>query len=46
MRLKTRYQTYRVQQARELLRVMPRDAVRPLYRSAHDWAAERGESLA
>ena len=43
MRLKTRYQTYRVQQARELLRVMPRDAVRPLYRSAHDWAAERGE---
>ena len=39
---KGRYQEYCRQQVSLLLEVIPREAVRPLYRSARTWATERG----
>ncbi len=37
-----RYHAYRRRQASQLLHVMPREAVRPLYAEARAWAKERG----
>lgn len=40
--LKARYEEYCRQQVSLLLQIIPRDAVRPLYRHARTWATERG----
>lgn len=37
-----RYHAYRRRQAAELLRIMPREAVRDLYGRARDWARDQG----
>ncbi|MEC9242031.1 MAG: hypothetical protein VYA48_05180, partial [Gemmatimonadota bacterium] len=40
--LKGRYEEYCRQQVFLLLKIIPREAVRPLYRRARTWATERG----
>ena len=40
--LKARYEEYCQQQVSLLLQIIPREAVRPLYRHARTWATERG----
>ncbi len=40
--LKARYEEYCQQQVSILLQIIPREAVRPLYRHARTWATERG----
>ncbi len=40
--LQSRYEEYRRRQARELVSILPREAIRPIYARAREWGRTRG----